>query len=398
MGRSTLEVADIVRAHRGAFEAQRGGNLAPTECRVLDAIVRCRTAALGGHLLRCDGCGHEDISYNSCRNRHCPKCQAAAKAEWLDAREAELLPVQYFHVVFTLPKEVALVALLNKKIVYDLLFQASAQTARDVAANPKHLGAEIAILSVLHTWGQNLHHHPHVHCVIPGGGITPDGKEWKHCRSGFFLPVKVLSRLFRGKFLAGLRAARNKGQLEFSHSIGELEDDAVFNRWLSDLYRKNWVVYAKRPFGGPSHVLRYLARYTHRTAISNHRLLSMSEGKVSFLWKDYAHGCKRKVMSLAGTEFLRRFLMHTLPKGFVRIRHYGFLANRHRVDKLGLSRELLESSSVPQDLPEPATVNAAVAIFPCSRCDGGTMQLVYRIEAREILRALQNLHHQTVPP
>jgi len=397
MGRSTLEVADIVRAHRGAYEAQRGGNLSTTECRVLDAIVRCRTAALGGHLLRCSDCGNEDISYNSCRNRHCPKCQAAAKAEWLDAREEELLPVQYFHVVFTLPKEIALVALLNKKVVYDILFQASAQTAREVAANPKHLGAEIAILSVLHTWGQNLHHHPHVHCVIPGGGIATDGKEWKHCRSGFFLPVKVLSRLFRGKFLAGLRAARDKGLLEFHHSIVELGDEATFNEWLSGLYQKNWVVYAKRPFGGPVHVLRYLARYTHRTAISNHRILSLHEGKVSFLWKDYAHGCKRRVMSLAATEFLRRFLMHTLPKGYVRIRHYGFLANRHRADKLELCRELLQSSAKAQDLPGPVTDDAAVSLYPCSRCDGGTMHRVCKFEAGEIPRALQALH-QAAPP
>ncbi len=259
MGRSTLEVADVVREHRGAYEALRGGSLSATQSRVLDDIAHCRTAFFGGHLLRCNECGHEDISYNSCRNRHCPKCQAAARVEWLAQREKELLPVQYFHVVFTVPREIAPIALQNKKVVYDILLQTSAETLRQVAATPKYLGAEIAILSVLHTWGQNLQHHPHVHCVIPGGGIAADGSHWKHCRDGFFLPVNVLGSLFRGKFLARLRAAYDKGLLEFHHGTAELAEGSRFKQWLSALYEKNWVVYAKRPFGGPEHVLRYLA-------------------------------------------------------------------------------------------------------------------------------------------
>lgn len=385
MGRPTLEVADIVREYRGAYEALRGGELPPSESRVLDDIVHCRTAFFGGHLLRCDECGHEDISYNSCRNRHCPKCQVGARAEWLAERERELLPVQYFHVVFTIPKEIAPVALLNKRIVYGILLQTSAETLREVAATPKYLGAEIAILSVLHTWGQNLQHHPHVHCVVPGGGISPDESHWMHCRDGFFLPVKVLGRLFRGKFLARLRTEYDKGLLELGHgSIEKLADGSRFKEWLSALYEKDWVVYAKRPFGGPEQVLRYLASYTHRTAISNHRLVSLREGKVSFRWKDYAHGCRRRVMSLAAPEFLRRFLLHVLPKGFVRIRHYGFLANRHRSAKLELCRELLRSEKAESasagnrresDVPEDA--------FPCPACERGLMCRVYRFEAGE---------------
>ncbi|MCP5066301.1 MAG: transposase, partial [bacterium] len=269
MGRSTLEVADIVREHRDAYEALRGGSLSATESRVLDDIVHCRTAFFGGHLLRCNECGHEDISYNSCRNRHCPKCQAAARVEWLTQREKELLPVQYFHVVFTVPKQIASVAFQNKKVVYDILLQTSAETLRQVAATPKYLGAEIAVLSVLHTWGQNLQHHPHVHCVIPGGGIAADGSHWKRCRDGFFLPVHVLGSLFRGKFLARLRTAYDKGLLEFHRGTAELTERSRFKEWLSALYEKDWVVYAQRPFGGPEHVLRHLAHYTHRTATSH---------------------------------------------------------------------------------------------------------------------------------
>ena len=384
MGRPTLEVADIVREHRSAYEALRGGNLPVTEHRVLDDIVHCRTAYFGGHLLRCSECGHEDISYNSCRNRHCPKCQAAARADWLAEREAELLPVQYFHVVFTIPKEIAPVALLNKKAVYDILLQTAAETLREVAANPKHLGAEIAVLSVLHTWGQNLQHHPHVHCIVPGGGIAPDGSQWKHCRNGFFLPVRVLGRLFRGKFLARLRAASDRGLIEFHHSVAELADASNFKQWLSALYKKDWVVYSKRPFGGPEHVLRYLASYTHRTAISNHRLVSLREGRVSFLWKDYAHHCRRRVMTLSATEFIRRFLMHVLPKGFVRIRHYGFLANRHRSEKLELCRKLLRQGEGVSDAGErQAQEDEPLDTFPCPVCEDGVMHRIYRFEAGE---------------
>ena len=392
MDRPSLEVADIVRTHREAYEALRGGNLSFTERRVLDDIAHCRTAVFGGHLLRCNECGHEDISYNSCRNRHCPKCQAAAKAEWLLEREKELLPVQYFHVVFTVPREIAPVALLNKKAVYDILLQTSAETLREIAATPKYLGAQIAILSVLHTWGQNLQHHPHVHCIVPGGGVVPDGSHWKHCRDGFFLPVRVLGSLFRGKFLARLQAANDKGLLEFHHSIAGLADASNFKQVLSELYDKNWVVYSKRPFGGPEHVLRYLASYTHRTAISNHRLVSLREGKVSFLWKDYAHGCQRRVMTLTATEFLRRFLMHVLPKGFVRIRHYGLLANRHRSEKLELCRKLLRlaenaSGSAAQEVEQVVLMDA----FACPVCDEGLMRRMYRFEPGETPLAFRSL-------
>ena len=398
MGRSALEMADIVREHRGAYEALRGGSLPATESRVLDDIVHCRTAFFGGHLLRCNDCGHEDISYNSCRNRHCPKCQAAARVEWLAQREKELLPVQYFHVVFTIPKELARVAFQNKKVVYDILLQTSAETLREVAATPKYLGAEIGILSVLHTWGQNLQHHPHVHCVIPGGGIALDGSQWKPCRDGFFLPVKVLGSLFRGKFLSRLRAAYDKGLLEFHGGIAELSECSRFKEWLSVLYEKNWVVYAKRPFGSPEKVLRYLANYTHRTAISNHRLVRLHDGKVSFLWKDYAHGCRRRVMTLTAVEFLRRFLMHVLPKGFVRIRHCGFLANCHRSMKLELCRELLHCG---ESVPDCAGCDVDQEVFsdstPCPLCDNGLMQRVFRFEAGETPPTLRH-PVPSVPP
>jgi hypothetical protein len=392
MGRPTLEVADIVREFRAAYEALRGGKLPASESRVLDDIVHCRTAFFGGHLLRCNECGHEDISYNSCRNRHCPKCQAAARAEWLTEREKELLLVQYFHVVFTIPKEIAPIALLNKRLVYGILLQASAETLLEVAATPKHLGAEIAILSVLHTWGQNLQHHPHVHCVVPGGGISPDGSHWKHCRDGFFLPVKVLGALFRGKFLARLQTAYDKGVLELAHGTTELSERPRFRQWLSAFYDKDWVVYAKRPFGGPEQVLRYLANYTHRTAISNHRLVSLRDGNVSFLWKDYAHGCRRRVMTLTTPEFLRRFLMHVLPKGFVRIRHYGFLANRHRSLKLELCRKLLQSGEiVSESADDHGEQDVLLDPSPCPVCDHGVMIRMYRFEAGETPPAYRSL-------
>jgi hypothetical protein len=312
--------------------------------------------------------------------------------EWLAQREEELLPVQYFHVVFTIPKELAPVAFQNKKVVYDILLQSSAETLREVAARPKYLGAEIGILSVLHTWGQNLQYHPHVHCVIPGGGIAFDGSHWKPCRDGFLLPVKVLGSLFRGKFLTRLRGAYDKGLLEFHRSTGELAEESRFKEWLSVLYEKNWVVYSKRPFGGPEKVLRYLANYTHRTAISNHRLVRLHDGKVSFLWKDYAHGCRRRVMTLTAGEFLRRFLMHVLPKGFVRIRHSGFLANRHRSHKLKPCRELLHCDG---DVSTSAGSDASQDVLPdsvsCSECDDGVMQRVYRFEAGEAPPAVRQL-------
>ncbi len=325
-----LEVADVIRTYREDFENARSGRLTSVEKRVLDDITACRTAAMGGHVDRCDRCGHLEISYNSCRNRHCPKCLASAPTKWLSDRESDLLPVDYFHVVFTIPREIATIALQNKRIVYNILFRSASETLRQVAADPKHLGAEIGFLAVLHTWGQNLEHHPHVHCVIPGGGISPDRTEWLRCRQNFFLSVKVLSRLFRGKFLHYLLEAFKKGKLEFHGQLLDLRSDKAFRAHLAPLYTKEWFVFSKAPFGGPAQVLKYLARYTHRVAISNRRLVSMNNGNVSFLWKDYANGCRRRVMTLTAVEFIRRFLTHILPKGFMRIRHYGFLANRYR--------------------------------------------------------------------
>lgn len=345
-----LEVADVIRTYREDFENARSGRLTSVEKRVLDDITACRTAAMGGHVDRCDRCGHLEISYNSCRNRHCPKCLASAPTKWLSARESDLLPVDYFHVVFTIPREIATIALQNKRIVYNILFRSASETLRQVAADPKHLGAEIGFLAVLHTWGQNLEHHPHVHCVIPGGGISPDRTEWLRCRQNFFLSVKVLSRLFRGKFLHYLLEAFKKGKLEFHGQLLDLRSDKAFRAHLAPLYTKEWFVFSKAPFGGPAQVLKYLARYTHRVAISNRRLVSMNNGNVSFLWKDYANGCRRRVMTLTAVEFIRRFLTHILPKGFMRIRHYGFLANRYRKQKLEQCRRLLDVRIVDVDV------------------------------------------------
>ena len=345
-----LEVADVIRTYREDFENARSGRLTSVEKRVLDDIAACRTAAMGGHVERCDRCGHLEISYNSCRNRHCPKCLASAPTKWLSDRESDLLPVDYFHVVFTIPREIATIALQNKRIVYNILFRSASETLRQVAADPKHLGAEIGFLAVLHTWGQNLEHHPHVHCVIPGGGISPDRTEWLRCRQNFFLSVKVLSRLFRGKFLHYLLEAFKKGKLEFHGQLLDLRSDKAFRAHLAPLYTKEWFVFSKAPFGGPAQVLKYLARYTHRVAISNRRLVSMNNGNVSFLWKDYANGCRRRVMTLTAVEFIRRFLTHILPKGFMRIRHYGFLANRYRKQKLEQCRRLLDVRIVDVDV------------------------------------------------
>ncbi len=345
-----LEVADVIRTYREDFENARSGRLTSVEKRVLDDITACRTAAMGGHVDRCDRCGHLEISYNSCRNRHCPKCLASAPTKWLSDRESDLLPVDYFHVVFTIPREIATIALQNKRIVYNILFRSASETLRQVAADPKHLGAEIGFLVVLHTWGQNLEHHPHVHCVIPGGGISPDRTEWLRCRQNFFLSVKVLSRLFRGKFLHYLLEAFKNGKLEFHGQLLDLRSDKAFRAHLAPLYTKEWFVFSKAPFGGPAQVLKYLARYTHRVAISNRRLVSMNNGNVSFLWKDYANGCRRRVMTLTAVEFIRRFLTHILPKGFMRIRHYGFLANRYRKQKLEQCRRLLDVRIVDVDV------------------------------------------------
>jgi hypothetical protein len=339
--RPTLELAEIVRRHGDRIDAELSG----AQRRILRAISSCRTAALGGHVESCDHCHHRRIAYNSCRNRHCPKCQASACARWMDARASELLPVEYFHVVFTLPETFNALALSNKRVVYGVLFDAVSHTLLEVAGNPKRLGARIGFISILHTWGQNLCLHPHIHCVIPGGGLSPGGK-WVACRKGFFLPVRVLSKVFRGKFIDGLKRARGKGQL-----VG-VEDDRRFDQLLNAAVKHDWVVYAKHPFGGPAQaqVLKYLARYTHRIAISNSRLVAVDDHTVTFRWKDYAQNNRPRTMKLDGTEFLRRFLMHAVPRGFMRIRHFGLLANRVRAKNLDICRDLL-SASPPADCP-----------------------------------------------
>lgn len=344
-----LEVADVFREH--ADEYLRGYGATAAQRQVLRAIQNCRTAALGGHVEACDRCGHRQVAYNSCRNRHCPKCQGPATIRWLAARESELLPVPYFHLVFTLPATLGPLALQNPKVVYSLLMQAAAQALLEVAANPKHLGAEIGFLAVLHTWGQNLLHHPHVHCVVPAGGLAPDGARWLPARRNFFLPVRVLSRVFRGKFLAGLKRALTQGALQFHGALAELAQTEAFERLLDQAVRQEWVVYAKPPFGGPQQVLKYLARYTHRVAISNRRLRALQDGQVTFRWKDYAQGGRKRRMTLPAVEFIRRFLLHVLPTGFVKIRHYGFMANRFRQAKRELCRRLLGVADLP---PAPA--------------------------------------------
>ena len=336
-----LEVADIFRQVGLAYRQQHANALSRGQRCVMSAIERCRTAVLGGHVEQCDACGHQRVAFNSCRNRHCPKCQSLVRAQWLADRQAELIPVEYFHVVFTLPEAIAAIAYQNKAVLYDLLFHATAETLRTIAADPKHLGAEIGFIAILHTWGQNLLHHPHLHCVVPGGGIAPDGERWIACRPGFFLPVRVLSRLFRRLFLAQLQAAFDAGQLHFFNALVPLQVTKAFARYLAPVRKTEWVVYAKPSFGGPRHVLDYLGRYTHRVAISNNRLVDFDGDKVQFRWKDYRHDSHHKVMSLAASEFIRRFLLHVLPSGLQRIRHYGLLANRHRAEKLVRCRQLL---------------------------------------------------------
>ena len=360
-----LEVADVFRRHGEAYRRAHEAHLGRVERRVMSAIALCRTAALGGHTEACAECGLVRCAYNSCRNRHCPKCQGQARAEWLAARQAELLPVPYFHVVFTLPTAVAEIAFQNKAAVYAILFRTAAAALRMIAADPKHLGAEIGLVAVLHTWGQNLQHHPHIHCVVPGGGPSLDGTRWLTCRPGFFLPVRVLSRLFRRLFLDALHAAFAAGELGFFGELAGLAQPAAFGRRLRELRRVEWVVYAKPPFGGPAQVLAYLGRYTHRVAIANSRLLSVTDTAVAFRWKDYRHNGKSKVMTLAADEFIRRFLLHTLPDGFHRIRHYGFLANGHRADRLVVCRHLLD---LPQAAAEP--VQDSVPPRHPERCPG----------------------------
>jgi Putative transposase/Transposase zinc-binding domain len=351
--RTSLEVADVFRHHGAAYRQAHVGHIGRVEYKVMRAIEACRTAALGGHREQCTDCGLIRLAYNSCRDRHCPKCQGLARAEWLAERQTELLPTQYFHVVFTMPSAVAEIAFQNKAIVYGVLFKAAAETLRTIAADPKHLGAQIGLVAVLHTWGQNLHHHPHVHCVVPGGGPSLDGTRWVSCRPGFFLPVRVLSRLYRRLFLENLQAAFDAGALGFFGDLAPLAQPVAFARLLARTRQIEWVVYAKPPFGGPERVLAYLGRYTHRVAIANSRLVNIGDDKVAFGWKDYRHHDKAKVMTLAADEFIRRFLLHTLPEGFHRIRHYGFLANGHRVAKLDLCRRLL-AAPTPSPVPPAA--------------------------------------------
>jgi len=386
MGRSTLEVADIFRTFGPAWREQQAGHLSLGQLKVMSAIEQCRTAALGGHALRCDACEHQEISYNSCRNRHCPKCQAKAAQRWLEARQADLLPVEYYHVVFTLPASISAIAYANKTTIYRLLFEVAAQTLMTIAADPKHLGAQIGTTLVLHTWGSALTHHPHVHGIVPGGGMSPDGERWVACRRGFFLPVRVLSRLFRRRFIEELEKLHRSGQLQFFGDDASLIEESVFAHWLAPLRSCEWVVYAKRPFAGPQPVLAYLSRYTHRVAISNRRLLSMDDHGVTFRWKDYrAKGRTRhKTMTLAADEFMRRFLLHVLPGGFHRIRHYGLLSNPERRRQLVRVRTLLD---VPTpELVADKTAAAAVPTFVCRSC-GAAMRIIEIVMSRQPIRA-----------
>ncbi len=384
MSRPALEVADIFRGHGLAWRKANAGHVSLGQLKVMSAIESCRTAALGGHVARCEKCAHTQISYNSCRNRHCPKCQGAAAKEWLAERETELLPVPYFHVVYTLPAAIRDIAYQNKAVIYDLLFRASAETTLKIAATPRHLGARIGFMSVLHTWGSALTHHPHVHMVVPGGGLSPDGSKWIACRPRYFLTVEVLSALFRRLFLEMLVAAHDAGRLQFFGCQVQLADKAAFDAYLTPLRKIDWVVYAKEPFAGPEQVLRYLSRYTHRIAISNRRLVSADENGVTFKYKDYRiEGPGRyKTMTLATDEFIRRFLIHVLPKGFHRIRHYGLLASGNRADNIARARELL---AVPKSRNDAASAGSADAGEPLTHehpcpCCGGRMIIIESFE------------------
>ena len=380
MDRPKLEVADIFRRYGEAYRQQHGASLSTAQRRVMTAIEVCRTAALGGHLEHCDSCPYERNAYDSCRDRHCPKCQSLARAEWVEKRKAEVLPTPYFHVVFTLPEPIAAIAYQNKDVVYGILFRATAETLSTIAADPDHLGAEIGFFAVLHSWGQNLLFHPHLHCVVPGGGISPDGSRWIPCRPRFFLPVRVLSCLFRRLFLTYLEEASDAGKLKFFSSLEALRDPQVLRRHLDPVRHVKWVVYAKAPFAGPQQVVDYVGRYTHRVALSNERLLAVRNNEVTFQWKDYRHKHKQRsrVMTLEADEFIRRFLIHALPAGFQRIRHYGLLANRHRQEDLALCRTLL-SHPITELLPgtvQCLLLLAALTLRPpvrCPKCGKGSM-------------------------
>jgi len=391
-----LEVADIFRAHGPHWRLQQAGRLSLGQLKVMSAIEQCRSAALGGHVLQCNACEHTEIAYNSCRNRHCPKCQGSAARRWLEARQAELLPVEYYHVVFTLPAPISELAYYNKSVIYGLLFQAAAETLRTIAADPKHLGARIGATLVLHTWGSAMTHHPHVHGIVPGGGLSLDGQRWVACRPGFFLPVRVLSRLFRRRFLEQLAEAHREGKLQCFGEYARLADPSAFADWLQPLRQCDWIVYAKRPFAGPEAVLAYLSRYTHRVAIANSRLIALDEHGVTFKWKDYRaeERCRHKTMTLAPEEFIRRFLLHVLPAGLHRIRHYGLFANTTRKDNLARVRELLMKDKT--DAPVDAEANAgdmadsgngdASATYLCPVC-GASMLIIQTFERGQLPRA-----------
>jgi predicted RNA-binding Zn-ribbon protein involved in translation (DUF1610 family) len=386
MSRPTIEVADIIRAQGNCFVEQNRSWLSFQQLKVLRAIERCRTIALGGHLDHCSTCNYSAISYNSCRDRHCPKCQAQARQRWLKAREKELLGLSYFHVVFTIPHLLNPLCRNNAKLLYDLLFRTMAQTMLEVAADPKHLGAEIGFLAILHTWGQNLALHPHTHCLVPAGGLSSDHRHWIHPRYNFFLPVRVLSRVFRGKFVDGLRRAYRRHQLSFGGSTAHLQDSRTFASYLRNLFKQEWVVYAKPAFGGPAQVLRYLGRYTHRVAISNHRLLAFDGKQVAFRWRDYAHGNKQRVMTLSSDQFLRRYVQHVLPLGFVRIRQFGFLANCRRASALPLIQQLL---NIKPSSPTSDSTSGSVT-WICPRC-GGTMQIQKSFTAMQLTAQWRSL-------
>jgi hypothetical protein len=384
MDRPKLEVADIFRRYGEAYREQHGASMSTTQRRVMTAIELCRTAALGGHLERCDECGHERNCFNSCRDRHCPKCQSLARAQWIEDRQSELLEAPYFHVVFTVPEEIAAIAYQNKKAVYGILFRVTAETLTTIAADPKHLGAQIGFFAVLHSWGQNLLFHPHLHCVVPGGGPSRDGQRWISCRPDFFLPVRVLSRLFRRLFLESLQKAFDSGRLQFFGALESLRERLAFVRHLVRAKTSEWVVYAKRPFAGPQQVLDYVGRYTHRVALSNNRLLDIENEQVRFQWKDYRTGDQVKTMTLSADEFIRRFLLHALPNGFQRIRYYGFLGNRYRQKRLDQCRRLLG-----MQMPDPHTASppeqeyrdryedlTGCSLRQCPQCQRGRMVLV----------------------
>jgi predicted RNA-binding Zn-ribbon protein involved in translation (DUF1610 family) len=381
MQRPQWEVADLIRVAGQGFIEHNRHWITAQHLKVLRAIRRCRTAALGGHLDECPYCGYSTTSFNSCRDRHCPKCQAHARERWLEARHRELLPTPYAHVVFTVPRELTSLALQNKKLFYDLLFHASAETLQTVAADPKHLGAEIGFFSVLHPWTQKLEYHPHIHCVVPAGGLSFDLTQWIHPRDRFFLPVKVLSRVFRGKFVAALKRALSSRQLAFHGKLRLLADPKTFAAFLRPLFRHDWVVYCKPPFGGPEHVLNYLGSYTHRIAISNHRLISLDQDRVTFRWRDSAHGNKKRTLTISLTEFLRRFLLHVLPHRYVRIRHQGFLANRRRAAVLPLCFALLTTASAL--VPAAARNSSLRASWICPHC-GATMVIVERLTSTQL--------------